>query len=103
MGKLLSKELQQNTTTGKSFMKDSKRFAENIKNEKLRDDEQFVSFDIKDMYPSLAKYDVLSEIKSRINDNKFVTNINKSALIELTMLSLKFMSFSIDQKYYYQK
>ena len=84
-------------------MKDSKRFAENIKNEKLRDDEQFVSFDIRDMYPSLAKYDVLSEIKSRINDKKFVTNINKSALIELTMLSLKFMSFSIDQKYYYQK
>ena len=35
------------------------------------------SFDIKDMYPSLPKYDPLSEIKNRINDNKFVTTIGK--------------------------
>ena len=69
----------------------------------MNDDEQFVSFDIKDMYPSLPKYDVLSEIKNRINNNKFVTSIDKCALIELTILSLEFMSFSIDQKYCNQK
>ena len=63
------------------------------------DDEQFVSFDIKDMYPSLPKYDVLSEIKNIVNDNKFVTSIDKRALIELAILSLEFMSFTIDQKY----
>ena len=33
------------------------------------------------MYPSLLKYDLLSEIKNRINDKNFVVNINKSALI----------------------
>ena len=69
----------------------------------MNDDEQFVSFDINDMYPSLPKYDVLSEIKNRINNNKFVTSIDKCALIELTILSLEFMSFSIDQKYCNQK
>ena len=52
------------------------------------------------MYPSLSKYDALSEIKNRINDNKFVTSMNKSALIELAILSLEFMSFTFDQKYY---
>ena len=82
----MSKELQQITTSGKSFIKDSKSFVENIKDEKLSDDEQFVSFDIKDMYPSLPEYDVLSEIKNIINDNKFVTSINKCALIELAVL-----------------
>ena len=57
-------------------------------------------FDIKDIYPSLPKYDVLSEIKNRINDNKFVTSLDKCALIELIILSSEFMSFTIDQKYY---
>ena len=33
-----------------------------MKNEKLSSDEQFASFDIKDLYPSLAKYNALSEI-----------------------------------------
>ena len=65
----------------------------------MSDDELFVSFDIKDMYPSLLKYEVLSEIKNRINDNKFVTSIDKCALIELALLSLQFMLFTIDQKY----
>ena len=69
IGKLLSKELRQITTSGKSYIQDSKSFVENMKHEKLSDDEQFVSFDIKDMYPSLPKYDVLSEIKNRINEN----------------------------------
>ena len=99
----MSKELPQITTSGKSFIKDSKSFVENIKDEKLSDDEQFVSFDIKGMYPSSLKYDELSEINNRINDNKFVTSIDKCALIELAILSLEFMSFTIDQKYYNQK
>ena len=80
-------------------MQDSESFVENIKYEKLSDDEQFVSFDIKDMYPSLLKYDVLSEIKNKINDNKFVTSIDKCALIKLVILKLEFMLFTIDQKY----
>ena len=65
----MSKELQQIATSGKSFIKDSKSFVKNIKDQKLIDDEQFVSFDIKDMYPSLPQYDVLSEINNIINDN----------------------------------
>ena len=65
----------------------------------MSDDEQFVSFDIKDMYPPLPEYDVLSEIRNRINDNKFSTSIDKDVLIELAILSLEFMSFTTDQKY----
>ena len=53
------------------------------------------------MYLPPLKYDVLSEIKNRINDNKFVTSIDKCTLIEL-VLSLEFMSVTIDQKYYNQ-
>ena len=68
--------------------------------EKLSDDEQFVSFDIKDMYPSSLKHDVLSEIKNRINDNNFVTSIDKRALIELAIFFLEFMLFTDDKKYY---
>ena len=30
----------------------------------MSNDEQFISLDIKDMYPSLPKYDVLSERKN---------------------------------------
>ena len=102
IGKLLSKQLLQITTSGKIFIKDSKSFVENIKGEKLSDDEQFISFDIKDMYPSLSKYDVLSETKNIINDKKIVTSVDKCALIELAIISLEFMSFTINQKYYNQ-
>ena len=49
-----------------------------------------MSFGIKGMYPSLPKYNVLSEIKNRIKDNKFVTSIDKCALIEQAILSLEF-------------
>ena len=55
------------------------------------------------MYLSFMKYNVLSERKNRINDNKFVASIDKCALIELAILSLEFMSFTVDQKYYNQK
>ena len=96
----MSKELRQITTSGKGFIKDSKSFAENVKDKKFSDDEQFVSFDIKEMYLSLPKYDVISEIKNRINNSKFVTCIDKCALVELALLSLE---FTIDQKYYNQK
>ena len=75
----MSKELRQITTSRKSFIKDPKGFVENIKDEKLSDDEQFVGFDIKGMYPSIPKYDALLEIKNKINDNKFVTSIDKRA------------------------
>ena len=54
------------------------------------------------MYLPPPKYDVLSEIKNRINDNKFVTSIDKCTLIELA-LSLEFMSVTVDQKYYNQR
>ena len=47
------------TTSGKRFIKDLESFVKSIKVEKLSDDEQFASFDIKEMYPSLPKYDVL--------------------------------------------
>ena len=69
----------------------------------MSDHEQFVNFDIKDMYLSLPKYDVLSQIKNRINDSKFVTSRDKFALIEQAVLSLQFLSFTIDQKNYNQK
>ena len=44
-----------------------------MKDEKLSDDEEFASLDIKNMYLSLRKNEVLSEIKNRTNDNKFVS------------------------------
>ena len=78
-------------------------FVENIKDENLSDNARFVSFGIKDMYPSLPKFDVLLQIKNRINDNKFVTSIGIRGLVELAMLLLEFMSFTTDQKYYNQK
>ena len=62
-----------------------------------------MSFGIKHMYPSLPKYNVLSEIKNRIKDNKFVTSIDKCALIEQAILSLEFYVIYIDQKHYNQK
>ena len=62
-----------------------------------------MSFGIKRMYPSLPKYNVLSEIKNKIKDNKFVTSIDKCALIEQAILSLEFYVIYIDQKHYNQK
>ena len=37
---------------------------------------------------SLPKYDVLSEMKKRINNDNFVTNKDKYAWIKLAILSL---------------
>ena len=72
LGKTFVKELRHIATSEKCFIKDSKSFVANIKDENMSDDEQFVSLDIKDMYPSLPKYDVLSEIKNRINDKNWL-------------------------------
>ena len=47
------------TTSGKRFIKYLESFVKSIKVEKLSDDEELASFDIKEMYPSLPKYDVL--------------------------------------------
>ena len=91
------------TTSKTSFIKDSKIFVENIIDDKLSDDKQFVRFCITDMYFSLPKYDWLLEIKNRITDNNFLASIDKCSLIELAILSLEFISFTINQKYYNQK
>ena len=42
-------KLRQITTSVKNFIKDSKVFVQNIKNENLSDDEELVSFDFKDI------------------------------------------------------
>ena len=69
----------------------------------MRDDKQFVRFCITDMYFSLLKHDWLLEIKNRITDNNFLASIYKCPLIELAILSLEFISITINQKYYNQK
>ena len=91
-----------NYNTRKKFYQKFKKFRKSIKQEKLTDGEQFVSFGIMDICPSLLEYYVLSKIKNRLNDNKFVTSIDKRALIELAISSIEFMSFAIDPKYYNQ-
>ena len=85
-----------NYNTRKKFYQKFKKFRKSIKQEKLTDGEQFVSFGIMDICPSLLEYYVLSKIKNRLNDNKFVTSIDKRALIELEISSIEFMSFAID-------
>ena len=62
-----------------------------------------ISFDISDMYPSLHKQDVITEVVRRINDENFKSSMNKKALIELVNISVEFMSFSCNNKYYEQK
>ena len=62
-------------------------------------DGEFVRFDNKYIYLSLLEFDVVSEIKNRINDSKCVTSVYKCGLIELAILLLEFMSFTIDKKY----
>ena len=103
VGKTYFKELRHIAASEKCFIKESKSIIEDITYENLSNDEQFVSFDIKDMYPSLPKYDVLSEINNRINDTKFVTSMDKFASIELAILSLRCMSFTTDQNYFNEK
>ena len=61
------------------------------------------SFDISDMYPSLRKQDVITEVVSRIDDEHFKPPMNKKALIELVINSVEFMSFSCNDQYFDQK
>ena len=65
ISQLLFKELQQLTTSGKSFIKDSKGFVDNIKDEKLNEDKNIVNFDMK----PLSKGEVLSEVERRIKES----------------------------------
>ena len=68
----------------------------------LKDSEKLVSFDIADMYPSLPKEEVIREIERRVLNDNFKTKINKEALIILMRLSVKYMTISINDKFYEQ-
>ena len=62
-----------------------------------------ISFDISDMYPSLAKQNVITEAVRRINDEDFQPSMNKKALIQLVIISVEFMSFSCNGQCFDQK
>ena len=97
----MSKKLQQLTTSVKHFIKNSKSFVENIKDEKLIDDNKFASFDVSAMYPSLPKYDVLPDVKNRINDNTFVTTIMDKILLRLFDALPNFLFTTSERKCHY--
>ena len=71
------------TSGKKSFIKDSRGFVDNTKNEKLNESEKLASFDIKDTYRSLSTDEVLAEIKRRIKESSFLTINNKPASIKI--------------------
>ena len=91
------------TRSGKSYIKDTEQFVDKIKNIKLEEDETMISFDISDMYPSLPKRNVFTEVVRRINNENFKPSRNKKALIELVIISVEFMSFSCNGQYFDQK
>ena len=62
-----------------------------------------ISFDISDIYPSLPKQDVITEVVRRINGENVKTSMNKKAFTELVNISVEFMSFSCNNQYYEQK
>ena len=62
-----------------------------------------ISFDISDMYPSLAKQNVITEAVRRINDEDFQPSMNKKALIQLVIISVEFMSFSCNGQCFDQR
>ena len=62
-----------------------------------------ISFDISDMFPSLPKQVVITEVVRRINGESFKPSMNKKALIELVIILVEFMSFSCNGQYYDQK
>ena len=59
--------------------------------------------DISDMYPSLPKQDVITEVARRNNDQNFKPSKNRKALVELVIISVEFMSFGWNGQYYGQK
>ena len=66
IAKKISKELRLLIRSGKSYIKDTEQFVDKIRNIKLKEDETMISFDISDMYPSLPKQDVITEVVRRI-------------------------------------
>ena len=103
IAKKILKELRPLTRSGKSYIKDTEQFVDKIKNIKLEEDETMISFDISDMYPSLPKQNVFTEVVRRINNENFKPSMNKKALIELVIISVEFMSFSCNGQYFDQK
>ena len=103
IAKKILKELRPLTRSGKSYIKDTEQFVDKIKNIKLEEDETMISFDISDMYPSLPKWDVITEVVRRINDENLKPSRNKKALIELQIISVEFMPFSCNGQYFDQK
>ena len=91
IAKKISKELRPLIRSGKSYIKDTEQFVDKIRNIKLEEDEIMISFDISDMYPSLPKQDVITEVVRRINDENFKPSMNKKALIELVIISVEYM------------
>ena len=61
-----------------------------------------ISFNMLDMYPSLPKQDVITEVVTRINDENFKPSMNKKSLIELVNISAEYISFSCNNQYYEQ-
>ena len=103
IAKKIMKELRPLIGSGKSYIKDTKQFVDKIKNIKLEEDETMICFDISDMYPSLPKQDVITEVVRRIKDKNFKPSLNKKALIELVIISVEFMSFTCNGQYFDQK
>ena len=56
--------------SGKSYIKNTEKFAKKIKNIKLEQEETIISFDISGMYPSLPKEEVVTEVIRKISDKK---------------------------------
>ena len=102
IAKAVSQHLRPLTTSGKSYIKDSEQLIAKIKPEKLENNERLISFDIAEMYPSLPKADVIQEVIRRIKNDDFNPKINKEALIKLAKLSLNYMTFTINGKFYEQ-
>ena len=101
--KKIFKELRPLIKRGKSCIKDKEQSVDKSRITKLEENETKISFDISDMYPSLPKQDVITEVARRINDENFKPLMNKKALIELVNISVEFISFSCNNQYYEQK
>ena len=71
IAKKILKELRPLTRSGKSYIKNTEQFVDKIKNIRLEEDETMISFDISDMYPSLPKQNVFTEVVRRINNENF--------------------------------
>ena len=80
IAKKISKELRPLIRNGKSYVKDTEQFVDKIKNIKLVEEETMISFDISDMYPSLPKQHVTTEVARRINDKNFKPPMNKKSI-----------------------